>query len=184
MIYQRAGLSVTQSWNTNNSLDSRIELNNAFTKGLKAEVLAQFAPPTQAYSGKVNLHFQQPNFHGRAFFDLTKGPSATVDAVLGQEGFLVGGEAGYDVQKAAITKYAAAIGYTQPGYSAAITASNNLSVFSTSYYHKVNSEVEAGATAVWDSKNSNTVGLTVASKYRLDPSSFAKVPFDIVAEGE
>jgi voltage-dependent anion channel protein 2 len=79
------------------------------------------------------------------------------------------------VQKAAITKYSAAVGYTLPQYSAAITASNNLSLFSASYYHRVNAQVEAGAKATWDSKAGNTVGLEVASKYRLDPSSFAKV---------
>lgn len=36
--------------------------------------------------------------------------------------------------------------------------------------------VEAGAKASWDSKSpANTVGLEVATKYRIDPLSFAKV---------
>jgi voltage-dependent anion channel protein 2 len=131
----------------------------------------------KSYGAKTNLYFKQQNFNGRAFFDLFKGPTATVDAVLGHEGFLVGAEAGYDVQKAAITKYSAAIGYSIPQYAAAITASNNLSVFTASYYHKVNSEVEAGAKASWDSKAGNNVALEVASKYKLDPSSFIKVRF-------
>jgi voltage-dependent anion channel protein 2 len=79
------------------------------------------------------------------------------------------------VQKAAITKYSAAIGFSVPEYTAAITASDNLQVFSASYYHKVNSQVEAGAKALWNAKTANAVGLEVASKYRLDPTSFAKV---------
>lgn len=95
--------------------------------------------------------------------------------MLGHEGFLVGAEAAYDVQKAAITKYSTTIGYSAPQWSAAIAATNSLSVFAASYYHKVNSEVEAGARAVWDSKGSNNVALELASKYRLDPTSFAKV---------
>ena len=123
----------------------------------------------------MNLHFKQPNLHARAFFDLLKGPTANFDAVLGHEGFLVGAEGGYDVQKAAITKYSAAVAYSLPEYTAAITATNNLSLFAASYYHRVNAQVEAGAKATWDSKAGNTVGLEVASKYRLDPSSFAKV---------
>ena len=126
-------------------------------------------------AAKFNLNFKQQNFTGRAFFDLLKGPTANVDAVLGHEGFLVGVEAGYDVQKAAITKYAAAIGYTAPLWSAAITSTNSLNVFAASYYHKVNAEVEAGAKAVWDAKAGNHVGLELATKYRLDPASFAKV---------
>ena len=138
-------------------------------------MLTQFLPKDQSKGAKLNLHFKQPNFHARAFFDLLKGPTANVDAVIGHDGFLVGAEAGYDVQKAAITRYAAAVGYSVPEYTAAITATNNLSLFSASYFHKVNSQVEAGAKASWDSKGSNAVGLEVASKYRLDPTSFAKV---------
>jgi len=167
---------LTQGWTTANSLDTKIELENAqIAKGLKLEVLSNYAPNNNTYGAKTNLHFRQPNVHSRAFFDLFKGPTATVDAVLGHEGFMVGAEASYDVNKAAITRYSAALGYNLPNsYSAAVTATNNLSVFSAAYYHKVNSQVEAGAKATWDSQQSSTVGLEVASKYRLDPASFVK----------
>jgi len=168
------GLTVTQSWNTVNALDTKFELTDAIAKGLKAEVLGSYFPDKHAKSAKVNLIFKQANFHGRAFFDLLKGPTASVDAVIGQDGFLVGASGGYDVQKAAITSYSAAIGYVAPQYTASITAASNLSVFSAAYYHKVNSQTEAGAKATWDSKSSNNVGLETAVKYRLDPVSFAK----------
>lgn len=177
MFYRRAGLTLTQAWTTANALDTKVELDNTIAKGLKAELITHFLPHSQKKGAKLNLHFKQPNFHARAFFDLFNGPTANVDAVLGHEGFLVGAEAGYDVQKAAITRYSAAVGYTLPEYTAAITATNNLSVFSASYYHKVNTQVEAGAKATWDSKGGNNVGLEVASKYRLDPMSFAKVRY-------
>lgn len=175
MTFRRAGLTITQAWTTANVLDTKVELEDYGTKGLKIEGISSILPKSQKIGGKVNLYFKQPNFNVRAFFDVLNGPTANVDAVLGHEGFLVGAEAGYDVQKAAITRYSAAIGYTQPEYSAAVTANNNLSVFSASYFHKVNSEVEAGAKATWDSKAGNNVGLEVAAKYRLDPTSFAKV---------
>lgn len=168
-------MTLTQTWTTANVLNSKIELDNQIAKGLRAEVLADFFPSSQKFGGKLNLYFKQPNFHARAFFDVIKGPTANIDAVLGHDGWLVGAEAGYDVQKAAITNYSAAIGYSMPVYSAAVTATNHLSVFSASYYHKVNSAVEAGAKATWDSKSNNNVGLEVASKYRLDPTSFVKV---------
>jgi voltage-dependent anion channel protein 2 len=175
MFYQRAGLSLTQSWSTANVLGTKVELDNMIAKGLKAEALTDFVPSSQKFGAKLNLYFKQPNFNARAFFDVLKGPVANVDAVLGHEGWLVGAEAGYDVQKAGITKYAAAVGYTAPEYSASITSTNNLSVFAASYYHKVSSQVEAGAKATWDSKGSNNVGMEVAGKYRVDPTSFAKV---------
>ena len=175
MTYHRPGLTLTQTWNTANALETKVELADSVAKGLKAEGIFSFLPTNQNKGAKVNLHFKQAAFHGRAFFDLLKGPTATVDGVIGHEGFLAGASAGYDVQKAALTGYSAAIGYVAPTYSAAVTATSNLSVFAASYYHKVNSQVEAGAKATWDSKSGSNVGLEVASKYRLDPVSFAKV---------
>ena len=173
--YRRAGLTFTQTWTTANSLDSKVELEDKITKGLKTEFLANFVPHSQAYGARTNFYYKQPNMHSRLFIDLMKGPTATVDAVIGQQGFLVGGEAGYDVQKAAITRYSAAVGYAGVSYSATLQAANSFSLFSAAYYHKVNSMTEAGAKAVWDSKAGNNVGLEVASKYRLDPTSFIKV---------
>lgn len=144
-------------------------------------MLQDYTPNDKTIAAKLNLHFKQQNFTGRAFFDLLKGPTANVDAVLGHEGFLVGAEAAYDVQKAAVTKYSAAVGYAAPEWSAAITSTSNLSIFAASYYHKVNSQVEAGAKATWDSKGSNNVGMELAAKYRIDPMSFAKVGIEDMA---
>ncbi|OAL17250.1 hypothetical protein AYO22_11815 [Fonsecaea multimorphosa] len=168
------GLTLTQTWTTSNSLDTKLELEDNITKGLKAEVLTNYLPAKSTYGGKLNLFYKQPNIHTRLFTDVFKGPTASFDVTLGHEGFLIGAEGGYDVGKAAITKYALAAGYSQGSYAAAVTATNNLTVFSASYYHKVNTEVEAGAKATWDSTQGSNVGLEVATKYKLDPSSFAK----------
>lgn len=170
------GISITQSWNTANLLNTKVELNDTLASGLKAEVLSNFSPAAGNKGQKVNFHFKQPNFHGRAFVDYSAaGAIGTIaDAVVSHEGFVVGGEVGYDVQKAAITKYSAALGYTTPLYNAAVTATNSLSVFSASYYQRVNPAVEAGARATWDSKSGSNVGLELAAKYKLDPLSFAK----------
>ncbi|KAK7908368.1 eukaryotic porin/Tom40 [Apiospora marii] len=173
-IIRLSGLTMTQTWNTVNALETKIEAADVLAKGVKAELMHGFLPTNSSRSAKLNLHFKQSAFHGRAFFDLLKGPTANIDAVVGHDGFLAGASAGYDVQKAALTGYSAAVGYTAPSYSAAITASDNLSIFAASYYHKVNGQVEAGAKATWNSKSGNNVGLEVASKYRLDPLSFAK----------
>lgn len=168
------GLTITQTWNTATVLETKVELADTIAKGLKTEGVFSFLPKSQSTGAKVNVHFKQSNFHGRAFLDLLKGPTTNIDAVVGHEGFLAGASAGYDVQKAKVTGYSAAVGYHAPTYSAAITATDNLSVFAASYYHKVNEAVEAGAKAAWNSKTGNTVGLEVATKYRLDPVSFVK----------
>jgi voltage-dependent anion channel protein 2 len=173
------GISITQSWNTANLLATKVELNDTFASGLKTEVLSNFNPNSGNKGQKLNLHFKQANFHGRFFGDYNPSGavSAVADAVLSHEGFVVGGEVGYDVQKAAITKYSAAVGYTGPAYNAAITATNSLNIFAASYYQKVNAAVEAGAKATWDAKQGSAVGLELAAKYKIDPVSFAKVGY-------
>lgn len=173
---RRTGIAITQSWNTANLLSTKVELNDTLASGLKTEILSNFNPAAGNKGQKLNFLFKQNNFHGRVFGDLqaSGAVSAIADAVLSHEGFLVGGEVGYDVQKAAITKYSAAVGYTTPVYNAAITATNSLSVFTAAYYQKVNPAVEAGAKASWDSKSNSAVGLELAAKYKIDPASFAK----------
>ncbi|KAF1990981.1 mitochondrial porin-like protein [Aulographum hederae CBS 113979] len=170
------GIAVTQSWASSDVLTTKVELDNTITNGLKAELVGNFSPSKGAKGQKLSLFFKQPQFHLRSFSDYAPGGAITtvLDAVVGYEGFLVGGEAGYDVQKATVTRYSAALGYTTPAYAAALTATNNLSIFSASYYQKVNSAVEVGTKAAYDVKSSSTVGIELASKYKIDPLSFAK----------
>jgi voltage-dependent anion channel protein 2 len=172
------GVTVTETWTTANLVNTKLELEDTIAAGLKAEFLSAFSTKQGPKGQKLSLYFKQGAFNSRAFFDYNPNSgniNATVDGVVAHEGFVVGGEAGYDVQKAALTRYSAALGYSTPLYSGAITATNNLSVFAASYYHKVNPSVEAGVKAAYDTKSSSTVGLEIASKYKIDPATFAKV---------
>jgi voltage-dependent anion channel protein 2 len=176
----KTGVTLTETWTTASVINTKLELVDVIAQGVKAEFLGSAS--TKQGLGlkgqKLSLYFTQGAFHARGFFDYNPSSgnvNATLDGVFGHEGFVVGGEAGYDVQKAALTRYSAALGYGTPIYSAALTSTSNLSVFAASYYHKVNPSVEAGVKAAYDVKSSSTVGLEIASKYRIDPTSFAKV---------
>lgn len=178
LTYRTPGITVTQGWTTAALLDTKIELANLMSQPVKAELQNLWNPnnPSKA-AQKLNLTFKQSNLHARAFLDhgASGNINALIDAVVGHEGFVVGAEAGYDVQKAAITRYSAGAGFQAPTYSASIMGIQNLSVVAASYYQKVNSIVEAGAKATYDLQGGNTVGLELAGKYKLDPTSFAKV---------
>lgn len=142
--YRDAGITGTVAWSTLNAIDGKIELDGTLAKDLKVEAAGTFKPDTNDTATKVNFYFKQPAFHLRAFLDALKGPIVTADAVLGREGFVVGGEASYSVEKAAIQKYSTSVGYLAPEYSTAVTATNNLSIFSASFFQKVSSAVQAG----------------------------------------
>ncbi|PSK34346.1 Mitochondrial outer membrane protein porin [Elsinoe australis] len=177
LTYRKPGVTITQGWTTAALLDTKIEFAELLSQPIKAEIQNLWNPNAPAKGAqKLNLTFKQPNTHARAFIDrgASGNISAILDAVVGYEGFLVGAEAGYDVNKAAITRYSAAAGYTAPTYTASVTGTQNLSVIAASYYQKVNSNVEAGAKASYDTQGNNAVGVEVAGKYKIDPTSFAK----------
>ncbi|KAI5474387.1 beta-ala-his dipeptidase [Pseudohyphozyma bogoriensis] len=169
------GVVFTQTWTTSNVLKSQIELENQVAKGLKFDVQGSLFPATQAKAVTVNAIYKQPSLHTRALLDVFKGPTFTADAVVGRDGFLLGAESTYSVPSGSITRYAVGAGYAAPSYTVTLHGLANLSVFSASYYHKVNSDVEAGAKAIWDSKSTTSnVGLEVGTKAYLDPTAFVK----------
>ncbi|EME44434.1 hypothetical protein DOTSEDRAFT_72045 [Dothistroma septosporum NZE10] len=172
------GVTITQSWNTGSLLDSKVELADVIAPGVKVDLQNLWNPAKEGSAAqKVNLAFKNPNVHSRAFLNYATAKGnvdAVVDVTAGSDGFLVGGEAGYDVQKAAITRYSLGVGYQSPTYTASIIGTQNLSVIAASYYQKVNPAVEVGAKAGYDVQAQKANGLELASKYKLDALSFAK----------
>lgn len=95
----------------------------------------------------------------------SKGPTFTADTVLGRDGFLLGAEASYNVTDGAITRYAAAAGFSASEYAVTLHGLGNFNTFAASYYHRVSRDVEAGAKAVYDHKaTTSNVSLEVGAK--------------------
>merc|ERR1711939_1002397 len=140
------GVTITQAWTTASLLDTKVELSDVVAPGAKVDLQNLWNPskPNSA-AQKLNLAWKNPNVHTRAFINYgtaSGNVDATVDAVAGHEGFLVGGEAAYDVGKGAVTRYGLGLAYQTPAYNATVNAVQNLNVIMASYYQKVNSSVE------------------------------------------
>ncbi|KAF9517198.1 hypothetical protein BS47DRAFT_543906 [Hydnum rufescens UP504] len=177
----KKGLVFTQTWNTSNILRAQLELENQIAKGLKLDVTSSLDPVKGGKNTLFNAIYKQPGVHSRAVLDVFKGPTFTADTVIGRNGFLFGGEASYDVTQGRITRYAAALGFNATEYAVALHGLNNGQVFSASYYHRVSPDVEAGAKAIYDTKNTtNGVTLEVAAKAHFDPSAFVKAKINNV----
>ena len=175
---RHAGVTTTVAYNNASLLDAKAELTDIAAPGVKIDLQQLYNPAKDGSAvQKLNLAFKNPNVHSRAFITHAAASGkidAVVDVALGHEGFLVGGEAGYDVQKAAVTKYSLALGYQAPTYSANITALQNLNVVAATFYQKVNSSTEVGIKTGYDVSAQKASGLEAAAKYKLDPLSFAK----------
>lgn len=178
LTYRQPGVTITQIWTTASLLDSKVELTDVIAPGAKID-LQNLWNPSKASSAaqKLTFAYKNPNVHARSFINYAQA-SGNIDAVLdvtaGHEGFLLGGEAGYDLQKAAVTKYSVALGYQTPSYVATLTGTQNLSIIAASYYQKVNPSTEVSAKVGYDVNAAKASGLELASKYKLDPMSFAK----------
>lgn len=167
-----SGFTLTQGWNNANILDTKVELAEVLTPGLKGELLT-LVVPNGTRSAKLNLFFKEEAVNARFFFDLIK-PKALADLAVGQDGFTVGGELGYDISSAKVDRYSLGVGYAKAGYSVSAIALSNLSVYQAAYYHKVAPGVEAGAKATWDLVKNSTPNVEFATKYALDLSAFVK----------
>lgn len=179
LVQPSLGVTITQSWTTASLLDTKVELADVVAPGAKIDLQNLWNPskPNSA-AQKLTLAFKSPTVHSRAFINYAAGTGnidAVMDVVAGHEGFLVGGEAAYDVQKGAVTRYGLGLAYQTASYTAALHGSQNLSVIAASFYQKVNSTVEVGAKAGYDVQASKPSGMELASKYKLDSLTFAKV---------
>lgn len=103
--------------------------------------------------------------HYHLLIHAIQGPTITADTVFGRDGFLVGAEASYNLTEGSLTRYAAAFGFSTTDYAVAVHGLSNLTTFSASYYHRVTSDIEAGAKAFYNtnSNNSNVI-LEVGAK--------------------
>ncbi|CAH7673710.1 voltage-dependent anion-selective channel protein 3 [Phakopsora pachyrhizi] len=174
-LLPKYGLTFTPTWSTNNLVKAQIELDNKIAKGLKLDFATNVNPVTSDKGAALTATYKQPGLHTRTLVDLFRGPAFTLDAVVGRDGFLVGGDVTYDVQKASISRYNAVVGYSAPEYAVTLHGLSNLSTFHASYYHKVNRDVEAGAKAIYDTKSINKdITLEVGTRAYLDNASFIK----------
>lgn len=169
------GVTLTQGWLTANVLSTKVEVADAFTPGLKGSVDTSFLPETGAKTAKIGLDYKQRGVSANVVADVFKS-AFTGNIVVGQKGFLGGGEIAYDIGKGAITRYSTQVGYVAPTYTAAIASSNNFQVYTASIFHRVDVATQIGARVVWDSKppTAGNVGLEAAVKHSLDASAFVK----------
>jgi len=169
------GLTFTETWTTTNILRAQVELDNQIAQGLKLDLNTSLFPEKGTKAAVFTATYKQPALHTRAVLDVLKGPTFTADTVLGRDGFLLGGEASYDVAEGQVKRYAAALGYSAPDYAVTFHGLGNFSTYSAGYYHRVSRDVEAGARAVYDTKAATGgVSLEVGTKVYLDPTAFWK----------
>ncbi|CAG8562068.1 4005_t:CDS:2 [Diversispora eburnea] len=164
--YPKKGFTFTGAWTTYNNLNAQVELDNNLAKGLKLDLTSSLSLSRGSRNVKGGVIFKQPGFHTKLYVDVLKGPEFHGDVVIGHEGFLIGGEAVYDVSDGKVTRYGVSTGFTAPEYNITLKATNSMATYELLYYHRVHGDIEAGAKAKWDTTlNDNSVNMEIGLGY-------------------
>jgi len=159
------GASLSQTWTTDNVLNSEISVEDKLLKGLKLTLETSFAPASGKTSGVIKSAFKQPHLATNVDVDLA-GPTVHGAAVLGYEGFVGGYQLAFDAASRKLTKSNFAFGYRAADFQVH-TAVNDGSEFVGSLYQKLSGNLETGVSLSW-TNGSNATSFALASKLAVD----------------
>ncbi|XP_065355371.1 voltage-dependent anion-selective channel [Calliphora vicina] len=161
------GLTLTEKWNTDNTLFTEVAVQDKLLEGLKLSFEGSFAPQSGNKSGKFKVGYGHENvkIDSDVNVDLN-GPLINASAVLGYEGWLTGYQTAFDSKNAKLTANNFALGYTTKDF-VLHTAVNDGQEFSGSIFQKCSDKIDVGVQLSWTSGTNNTK-FGLGGKYQLD----------------
>jgi len=168
----------TEKWTSDNVIGTELEMCDSLLDGLKLGFDAQFNAAKNSTLLKVNSGFRRDFLNLNTSVDVFNGPSVSADFVSQFQGFQLGGDFGYDVPSAQVTRYDLAAGYNRFDYSVVVMAKKQLSLFSASVHHKVRSDLSTGAMVTYDHALKTPVSFEFVSQYALDKDAYVKSKVD------
>uniref|UniRef100_A0A3P9H7K0 Non-selective voltage-gated ion channel VDAC3 n=1 Tax=Oryzias latipes TaxID=8090 RepID=A0A3P9H7K0_ORYLA len=163
---KEVGLSVTQKWNTENTLGTEVTVED------QVRLFSSTLPPFRKKSGKLKTGYKRDYVNLGCDVDF-EGPIIHAAAVLGYEGWLLGYQMAFDTAKSKLSQNNFALGY-RAGDFQLHTNVNDGTEFGGSIYQKVNDELETAVTLAWTAGSNNT-RFGVAGKYKLDKDASLSV---------
>lgn len=176
------GVTFNYSFSTDKKLTAKAEVADTLIKGLRVDAEASIKADTASKGVKIGLGFKEPHINTNASIDVLNDKlPVSFDAVVGYEGFNLGGETTYEAGKGTVAAVKLAASFAQPDYAFAVHAVGggrfDFNSVSASYYHQVNNQLAAAAKVSYDLQKSNTT-LAVGTNYAVDSSSSLKTTLD------
>lgn len=161
------GLTLTEKWNTDNTLGTEITIDEQLMNGLKLSFDTMITPQTGKKSGKIKTQYKRNYVHTNLDLDFDfAGPTVHGAAVLGYNGWLAGFQMLFDTSKSKLSQSNFAVGYTKEDFTLH-TAINDGSEFTGSIFQKINDRLEAGLLLNWMA-GANGTRFCVGAKYCAD----------------
>eukprot|EP00250_Pteridium_aquilinum_P033362 c5504_g1_i1 orf=211-1038(+) len=154
---------------TNSNIITTITVDK-FASGFKTIVNFTIPDPN---SGKLEVQYHHENASISSTIGMTAVPLVEVNGSFGNERFAIGGEAAFDTNSGAFTKYNAGFGVVEPDFSAALLLTDKGDTMKASYVHKTTKCTTVAAEIAHKfSKNENT--FTIGSSHAWDPITTVK----------
>lgn len=168
------GLKYVEKWNTDNNLVVDMSIEDKLLEGLKTTFVSSFNPSTAKKKGTMKTSYKNDYVSGDINVDLAyAGPTINGSLVCGYKGWLAGYQMAFNTSKKALSANNFALGYDAGNHIVHGTVKNGQDV-AGSYYHKVNSCLEAGCSVEWSSATKAAQG-ALAAKYTVSPDTSVKV---------
>lgn len=164
------GLTLTEKWNTDNTLSTDITIEDKLCKGLKLTLDTSLAPQTGKKSAVAKATFKHDTATVNADVNLDPaGPVVQGAMVAGYQGWLAGYQMSFDTAKSKLTKSNFALGFTAKDLTLH-TAVLDGQQFCGSVHSKVNGDLEAAVDVGW-SAGTNATKFALGAKYCVDKDS-------------
>lgn len=173
------GLTITDKWTTDNTLNATMDVQDKLLPGLKLSLDTKFAPATGSKGGKISAEYKHDTATISADMDL--GLSAiNASAVVGHKGWLAGYNTTFDIGKSALTKHHVGLGYAAPDFVLHTSVANGTE-FGGSVFQKVSPTLETGVSLGWNSANSST-SFGIGAKYLLEDGACVRAKINNKSE--
>ncbi|XP_037068824.1 voltage-dependent anion-selective channel protein 2-like [Pollicipes pollicipes] len=164
------GLTLTEKWNTDNTLSTDITLEDKLCKGLKLTLDTSLAPQTGRKSAVAKTTFKHDTCTLNADVNLDPaGPVVQGAMVAGYQGWLAGYQMSFDTAKSKLTKSNFALGFSAKDFTVHTSVVDGQQ-FLGSVYSKVSPEMEAAVEVGW-AAGSNATKFSLGAKYCMDKDS-------------
>jgi len=161
------GMTFSSKWNTDNVVNTTVDVQDKILSGLKLTLDSSFSPDTGNKNGKLKAELKTAAAMICFDTDLNLGgPLINSSAVVGHKGWLAGLQMAFDSSKNKLVKNNFSLGYSIGDFVLHSNV-NDGQIFGASMYQKVNQNIETGVNLGWTS-SSNTTTFGIAVKYVLD----------------
>jgi len=162
------GVTVSEKWNTDNTLCSTIELKDQICKNSKVSLEAGYTPNSGKRNAQIKTEWSGDIFKINADATIVGGPIFTLSFVaVPYKEWYCGALGKFDLSTTQLRNHMVAFGRQAQDYTMHSYAKDG-NEFGGSLYHRVSKNFECGAQFSWTNADHHNTQFGLASKYRVN----------------